>query len=287
MTGAVVRSERLSSDFRVALEWTHLSRGAVSKIRDLVEDADAMAWESSDRTLPRELAVRFVPRIRRLAWTIAKRVRMPAHLCVDDLVGAGFVALIELHRRYPEAEFEELERTGTARLRGAMLDELRAADPLSRRMRQRQRRIDGARTDLNRELGRTPTDTELRARTGLSLKAIGEAVLANGAAIRSFADEDDCGELADAAMTEPEALYARRQEIERIRTALDVLPPRLKKVLELYYGDELTLREIGNVLGVTEARISQLLSSAVKKVRESCRDDAPTGRRPHYSEVSP
>ncbi|NUO53424.1 MAG: sigma-70 family RNA polymerase sigma factor [Polyangiaceae bacterium] len=286
LNGSVVRSEQLDAGFRVALEWTHLSRSAVSEIRRLVESTEAMAWESSERTLPRALAVRFVPKIRRLAWTIAKRVRMPAHLCVDDLVGAGFIALIELHTRYPEADFDELERIGSARLRGAMLDELRAADPLSRRMRQRQRRIDRAQTALNGELGRAPTDAELRARAGLKPKAFAEAVLAGGASVRSIHDEGDGPEIVDMTAMEPDVLVSRQQELQRIRCALDVLPPRLKHVLELYYGDDLTLREIGNLLGVSEARISQLLASAVRKLRESCAD-APTRTKPQLDQLSP
>ncbi|MBL9028144.1 MAG: sigma-70 family RNA polymerase sigma factor [Myxococcales bacterium] len=278
IAGTIVRSEEVANGFSVAIEWKRVSDVDANRIRGLVERADSMAWEATEETLPRDLAVRFVPKIRRLAWTIAKRVRMPAHLGIDDLLGAGFVALVEVYTRHPNLDFDELERVGSRRIRGAMLDELRNADPLSRRMRQRQRRVEKSRTQLETELGRVPTDSEVQSRTGLKPRAYAEAVRATSASALTVFDDGIGPDIPDTASTGPEDQISRRQDLERIRVALGALPPRLKHVLELHYGDELTLREIGNILGVTEARISQLLSAAVRKLRDSCVDEIPAVR---------
>jgi RNA polymerase sigma factor for flagellar operon FliA len=275
LEGTIVRSEASGTSFSVAIEWKRIGDADAARIRGMVERSDAMAWEGTDDTLPRDLAVRFVPKIRRLAWTIAKRVRMPAHLGIDDLLGAGFVALVEVYTRHPHLDFDELERVGARRIRGAMLDELRNADPLSRRMRQRQRRVEKSRTQLESELGRAPTDSEVQSRTGLKPRAYAEALRATSASTLTVFDDGVGPEVADQSEDGPEDQIARRQDIARVRVALGALPPRLKHVLELHYGDELTLREIGNILGVTEARISQLISAAVRKLRDSCVDLVP------------
>ncbi len=275
LQGRVVRSEEVPTGWTLAVEWVSVPDTDAVRIRGLVERNESMAWEPSEDALPRDLAVRFVPRIRRLAWTIAKRVRMPAHLGIDDLLGAGFVALVEVHTKHPDLEFDELERVACRRIRGAMLDELRNADPLSRRMRQRQRRVERTRTELESSLGRPPTDAEILSRSGMKARAYSEAMRASSASALTVFDEASAPDVPDTGAGGPEEQVSRKEDLERVKVALGALPPRLQRVLDLHYGDELTLREIGNILGVTEARISQLLSAAVKKLRESCTDIVP------------
>ncbi len=277
--GVVVRCEPedgLVGFQRVAIDWRALGDDDARAIRALVEQHANIAWDGSSGRIPREAAVRFIPMIRRLARTIAQR--LPPQVSTDDLIGAGFVALVELYAKNPSMSLAEIERTAMSRIRWAMLDELRNADPLSRRMRQRARRISRAARDLSQSLGRKPSHAEVAEHMKLSPEAYGAALrLAQSGEPTSLDCYDDF-ELADQRDVGPEEHMNQTESLGRLRTALDALPPRLRRVLELYYGDDLTLRQIGNILGVTEARISQLLSDAVKRLRQGCASSPPPRR---------
>lgn len=259
---------------QAALQITDIEESELSALRSVLEQRSDIAWEGGNNRIPREVAVRLVPMIRRLARGIAQR--LPPQVSVDDLVGAGFVALVELYAKHLDIPLADFERMAMPRIRWAMMDELRNADPLSRRMRQRARRIAKASRDLQHELGRKPTHSEVAARLQLSPESYGTALrLAHSGEPTSLDAMEDM-ELADTHAAGPEELMNRTESLAQLRTGLDALPPRLKRVLELYYGDDLTLRQIGNLLGVTEARISQLLSDAVQRLRKSCNSDRPT-----------
>jgi len=263
--GRLVRA-RLSSGTttELAIQF-ELSDEQAAAVRALVAERAGIAWEPVGATLPREVALRFIPMIRRIARGLAKR--LPPQVAVDDLVGAAFVALVELHREHASTPLEEFERLASTRLRYAMLDQLRDADPLSRRMRKKAKEVERTRTKLESSVGRPVSRAELAKASGTSEAAIAEveALAASGAA-ESWAGAYEL-EIPDSSAAGPEEEAGRAQSLDQLRTALGALPPRHRKVLELYYGEELTLRQIGNVLGVTEARISQLVADAVKKLR--------------------
>ncbi len=276
--GIVVRCERdANSNYRVAIRWGALDEVAAEQIRQFVAERSDIAWDGHTGRIPRDVAVRFIPLIRRLARGVAQR--LPPQVSTDDLVGAGFVALVELYAKNPSMSLIELERIAMPRLRWAMLDELRNADPLSRRMRQRARRISKATRDLELSYGRKPTHNEVANYLKISQEAYGAALrLAQSGETSSIETYDDV-DLADTSGVGPEEHMTQVESLAQLRTALDALPPRLKRVLELYYGDDLTLRQIGNVLGVTEARISQLLSDAVRRLRVTCTSSSPPSKR--------
>jgi RNA polymerase sigma factor for flagellar operon FliA len=257
----------------LGVSWCDLDDADAVLIRRLVEANDAMFWEPSPQAIPRALAVDFIPKIRRLARQLAQRLPVPS--AADDLVGAGFVGLVECYARFEDKPEEERERCVMARVRGAMLDELRRSDPLSRRMRHRQRRIESATRTLERDLERQPSEAEIAKHLSLSNDEVDSALRVSWASRTTSLDARERADVPDEGATGPEELASRGESIERLRVALSALPERLRKVLELYYGDDLTLRDIGNVLGVTEGRISQLLSEAVKKLKESCASDVP------------
>jgi RNA polymerase sigma factor for flagellar operon FliA len=277
--GTVVRCERdPKGNYRVAIRWSDLNEGDAEQIRRWVAERSDIAWDGHTGRIPRDVAVRFIPLIRRLARGVAQR--LPPQVSTDDLVGAGFVALVELYAKNPSMPLSDLERIAMPRLRWAMLDELRNADPLSRRMRQRARRIAKANRDLELSYGRKPTHAEVASHLKLSQEAYGAALrLAQSGETSSIETYDDV-DLADSTSVGPEERMTQVEALGKLRTALDALPPRLKRVLELYYGDDLTLRQIGNVLGVTEARISQLLSDAVRRLRVTCASSPPPSKRP-------
>jgi RNA polymerase sigma factor for flagellar operon FliA len=284
--GNVVRCERDDKgNYRVAIRWVGLPETDAEQIRRFVADRSDIAWDGHTGRIPRDVAVRFIPLIRRLARGVAQR--LPPQVSTDDLVGAGFVALVELYAKNPSMPLADLERIAMPRLRWAMLDELRNADPLSRRMRQRARRISKANRDLELTYGRKPTHSEVAAYLKLSQEAYGAALRLAQSGETSPIDSYDDVDLADNASVGPEERMTQVEALGRLRTALDALPPRLRRVLELYYGDDLTLRQIGNVLGVTEARISQLLSDAVRRLRVTCASSPPPSKRPRPKSVTP
>lgn len=283
----VVRSNDLGRDrYGVATTFVDVSDDEAAEIRALVAQTHQMAWDGSPGRIPRDVALRFVPQIRRIARGLAQR--LPPQVSTDDLVGAGFVALVELYEKHRDVEPSELEPIVLPRIRWAMLDELRDADPLSRRMRQRARRIGKATRDLQQQLGRQPTHAEVATKLNLSESAYSSALRLAQSGDATSIDATPELELPDVDGVGPEESLRQTESLGRLRVALDALPPRLKHILGLYYGDELTLRQIGNILGVTEARISQLLSDAVKKLRASCADDSttlPSGTKPASSEA--
>lgn len=272
LRATVVRSLAQESVHHVAVTFCDVDDATARTLRAIVEKANNMAWDGTPGRIPRDVAVRFVPLIRRLARGLAQR--LPPQVSIDDLIGAGFVALVELYAKNPHASLSDLERVSLPRIRWAMLDELRNADPLSRRMRQRARRIAKTARDMQHELGRKPSHAEIAERLRLTPEAYGAALrlAQNGEAVSI--DANDEMELPDRQTCGPEEDMQRTESLGRLQTAVDALPPRLKRVLELYYGDDLTLRQIGNILGVTEARISQLLSDAVKRMRSTCSEES-------------
>lgn len=257
-----------------ALQITSIEENELCALRSLLEQRSDIAWDAGNDRIPREVAIRLVPMIRRLARGIAQR--LPPQVSVDDLVGAGFVALVELYAKNTDIALADFERMAMPRIRWAMMDELRNADPLSRRMRQRARRIAKASRDLQHELGRKPTHAEVAARLHLSPESYGTALRLAQSGEPTSLDAMEDMDLPDTHAAGPEEQMNRTESLAQLRTGLNALPPRLKRVLELYYGDDLTLRQIGNLLGVTEARISQLLSDAVQRLRKSCNSDRPT-----------
>jgi len=276
--GSVVRcqpEEGLLGRYRIAIDFVSLDEQDASAIRGLVGADQNISWDGCTGRIPRDAAVRFIPMIRRMARTVAQR--LPPQVSVDDLVGAGFVALVELYAKNPGVSLADLERTAMPRIRWAMLDELRNADPLSRRMRQRARRIGKAARELEQSLGRKPSHAEVAEHMNISHESYGAALKLAQSGEPSSIDSYDDFELADQREPGPEEAMNQTESLGKLRFALDALPPRLRKVLELYYGDDLTLRQIGNILGVTEARISQLLSDAVRRLRVGCASQPPPG----------
>jgi RNA polymerase sigma factor for flagellar operon FliA len=221
---------------------------------------------------PKTPSVEFIrdmlPVVKRVAASFA--VRLPPSTSINDLVSAGFLALIELQQRHEALPLEELERLAVPRLRGAMLDELRRADPLSRRVRQRARQAARFAESFETRHGRRPSDGEVAESLGVSIAATACATaLALGAA--PVAQHPDLiAELPDRSAPDPEGEAQRGERFARVRAAVEHLRVRDREIVELYFSDEMTLRQIGERFGVTEARISQLLSGAVKQLRTHC-----------------
>ncbi len=229
------------------------------------------------------------PLVRRLALQLL--ARLPASIELDDLVQAGMIGLLDAARRYralPEAQFETY---ATARIRGAMLDELRSQDWLPRSVRSKARRIEQAIQKLEQELGRSPTEAEIAAKLDLPMPEYHELLSdAQGVQILHYEDfgrdddaDSDWHERAaptDSAADPLSQLLAGDLRGVLVQ-AIEALPEREKLLLSLYYEQGLNLKEIGAVLGVTEGRVCQLRTQATTRIRAKLKDHAwhelPTG----------
>lgn len=198
--------------------------------------------------------------------------RLPAHIEVEELIGAGNLGLAKALANWKGGEPSLFDGYALRCAVGAMLDELRAADPLTRTERGLAANLAATERKLTRRLGRQPETEELAAELGISpaeLAVLRSRTTRTGRV--SMGAGDSLLPVASPAL-HPEAELEEHQRALRFRTALEVLPDRLRTVLDLSCGDDLTLREIGARLGVTEARVCQLRKEAVTRLRVSCRD---------------
>jgi RNA polymerase sigma factor FliA len=197
--------------------------------------------------------------------------RVPAHVNRDDLLSAGYAALVAAARGFDEERGVPFARFAAARVRGALLDELRGLDWASRSVRQRARRTDTARQELTAELGRTPTAAEVAAHLGCTVEDI-ESADDDVARAVVFSLQGFATVGADDMVTEPSAgpeeLLIRRERLGYLRHAIDVLPERLRAVITGYFFEERPMARIAEELGVTESRVSQLRAEALALLKD-------------------
>lgn len=221
------------------------------------------------RTLDRAEYERYQPLVRRIAMRLARRV--PKTISMSDLVSCGWLGLMEAFTRAaPEMPGEEFEAYASYRIRGAMLDYLRSLDSATREMRRTSRRLARTLKDLQRSLGRAPTEEEIARAMGVTpaeYQNVLTRVASAGMSRLELMDFDQSDIESHSQPVDDEV--SRREVTSQLSQAITTLPPRLQNVLALYYQKECTLKEIGAVLGVTESRVSQLHTEAVHRLRAS------------------
>ncbi len=209
---------------------------------------------------------------------IARRIhdRLPRHVDLEDLVNTGVLWLVEALHKYDPAKDVQLASYAKFRIRGAILDSLRKLDWAPRNLRKKAREIEETLRRLQTRLGRSATDGEVAAEMGMDqekyLQLLGEL---KGLEIGHIEDlTPEGGEEAELTRYMPNApdqdpffLCARSEMREILTTALGDLPPRERQVMALYYYEELTLKEVGAVIGVNESRVSQIHSAAMVRLR--------------------
>lgn len=199
---------------------------------------------------------------------------LPPNIDRDDLYSAGIVGLIRAAETWEEAKGASFKTFAFTAIRGAVLDELRRCDPISRTVRERIRTLENESHRLTAELCRTPTHEELCERLSCSRKQLDHDMqalhLAVQLSIDHSANESDApvlaGLLVDAAGP-PEAEIEQREELELAYKAIGRLPEQARRAVVLYYTEGLLLKEIGGLLGVSESRVSQILSQALFSLR--------------------
>ncbi|MFP4138191.1 MAG: RNA polymerase sigma factor FliA [Halomonas sp.] len=217
-----------------------------------------------------QLIEQYLPLVRRQA--LALQVRLPASIELDDMIQAGTVGLLEALTRYQAGQGASFATFASQRIRGAMLDELRTRDWLPRSVRRSARAMDEAIRQLEQRYGRPPEENEIAQELGMPLEEYRRLLTdTNNGQLLPFEELMEEGGEGRMPVGEGHATpFARlidQEQRERLVAAIDALPEREKLLMALYYQEELNLKEIGAVLGVTESRVCQLHSQAVSRLR--------------------
>ncbi len=203
--------------------------------------------------------------------------RLPASVQLDDLIQAGMVGLLEASRHYDAGQGASFETYAGIRIRGAMLDEVRRYDWTPRSVHRKAREVTEAMYRIERRTGRDARDTEVAAELGVSMEEY-HRILQDSVGCRLFSVEDlsEQGEsfLEPASEGEGEPVDHLTQDAfkQALADAIAGLPERERLVISLYYEEEMNLREIGQVIGVSESRICQINSQAMLRLRARMRD---------------
>lgn len=215
-----------------------------------------------------ELVEQYAPLVKRLAHHLA--ARLPESVQMDDLIQAGMIGLLEAARRYRPEGGARFETYATTRIRGAMVDALRPSDWTPRSVNRRAREMTNAVRQVENRLGRAATDAEIMAEMGLDTQTYHQLVQdITTSRVLSLDEVTDDGQPASQPVTSetPEHETAREDMQRRIARAIHCLPEREQQILALYYDEELNLREIGQVLDVSESRVSQIHGRALVRLR--------------------
>jgi RNA polymerase sigma factor for flagellar operon FliA len=209
-----------------------------------------------------------------LVKAIAIRVHenLPVHVDLDDLVHAGVMGLFDAVLKYDHSKNVAFHAYAKHRIKGAILDSLRQMDWASRDMRRRQKQVETVTRDLGAKLGRSPSDTEVAREMGLDMNRWHRVQMelsmvgVVSATPNPDQERDRPMEFAGAPDSRPDRMCERRQLQVTLARAIGQLPERYQKVVFLYYTNDMTMKEIGDVLGVNESRVSQIHKIALKKM---------------------
>ena len=223
------------------------------------------------------LLTEHMPLVKRLAHQM--KAKLPPSVEVDDLVQAGMMGLLDAINRYEENHGAQFETYAVLRIRGAMLDELRSSDWMPRSTRANMRKVESAMAALQQQLGRPPSESEVAKSLKLSLADYQELLGDSGGHqlvyYEDFHDEEGSDGFLDRYAVDDDDPLKSLLDTDFRQTvidAIDALPPREKMLMGLYYEEELNLKEIGAVMGVSESRVSQLHTQAVARLRTYLRE---------------
>jgi len=220
----------------------------------------------------------YSPLVRRLAQQMI--AKLPANVEIDDLIQVGMIGLTDALSRFDAAQGVQFETFATQRIRGAMLDELRGTDWMSRGSRKQQRSIEAAVHRLEQKLGRAPQESEIAAEMGISLteyqELLGKVRVTQLVYLEDMSGDDGDNDYLDRHVGDEAANPLAQLQDQRMREALiaaiKTLPEREQYVMSMYYEHDMNLKEIAAVLKVTESRVCQLHSQSIARLRVKLRE---------------
>jgi RNA polymerase sigma factor for flagellar operon FliA len=240
--------------------------------------------EDGDERARERLVVAYSPLVKYVAGRMASG--LPSHVEEGDLISYGLIGLIGSIERYDLDRDIKFETYAVARIRGAIIDELRSLDWVPRSVRAKARDVEKAHSQLENKLGRAPNEEEMADKLGVSVEVLRTTLLeiANSSVLALddlwTVSDPDGGQVSlldtirDPNAIDPEEAIDTVELKDRLADAIESLPDRERLVIALYYYEALTLREIGDVLGVTESRVSQLHTKAVLGMRSHLQNAA-------------
>jgi RNA polymerase sigma factor for flagellar operon FliA len=253
------------------------AKGRGSPLEDKTEEERWLEYRKTRNPALREAFIKqYAPLVKYVAGKVA--MGMPSNVEFDDLVGFGVFGLIDAIDKYDPEKNVKFKTYAVTRIRGAIFDELRQIDWVPRSVRQKTREIESTISSLEAQLGRTASDQEIAGALGMNedeyLKTIQKI---SGTSILSLndvwfsGDEKDRVSIVDSieapSSLNPDVVVEKEVMRQVIITAINELPDKEKKILILYYYEDLTLKDIGRVLEVTESRVSQLHTKAILHLR--------------------
>ena len=198
----------------------------------------------------------------------------------DDLVGYGIFGLIDAIDKFELTKGVKFETYASLRIRGSILDQIRKMDWIPRTLRQKQKKLETAMKDLETRYGRSATNQELSEELGITTSELEDLVnqtqIANLVSLDEYLEQGSEVKIESANMTrfeQPERIVERQELKKVLAEAIDSLTENERKVIAFYYFEELTLKEISRILEVSESRVSQLHTKALRKMRERMGDD--------------
>lgn len=223
-----------------------------------------------------EMILEYLPLVKFIAGRIASR--LPSHIEVSDLINSGIIGLIDAIEKFDASRKIKFKTYAEFRIKGAILDELRALDWVPRSTRQKASRLEKSYAELDQQLGRAASDAEMIAYLGISAEEFDVLVReAHGVALISLdelqGDNEENFErnlleyLADPESMSPSQIMNLDQVYRIVADTIDQLPEKERLVISLYYYEELTMKEIGEILAITESRVSQIHTKAILRLR--------------------
>ncbi|HEX9081306.1 MAG TPA: FliA/WhiG family RNA polymerase sigma factor, partial [Holophagaceae bacterium] len=215
----------------------------------------------------------YVPLVKFVAHRISSR--LPSHVELDDLIHSGILGLMDAIEKFEPARNIKFKTYAELRIKGAILDGLRDLDWVPRSLRRKKKDIESAYHLLEQQMGRAATDEEVATHLGIPLEELHKSLdELKGVTLGTFLEVGEDGEgeslisfVPDPDAEDPHHTFQAAELKDILRIAVEVLPKKEKFVVQLYYFDELTMKEIGTLLNITESRVSQLHTKAMLRLR--------------------
>jgi len=237
----------------------------------------AVKAKSSKMTKRDRVVLEHLPLVKAIAVRVHEN--LPVHVDLDDLVHAGILGLFDAATKYDPDKMVTFSSYAKHRIKGAILDSLRQLDWASRDLRRRHKQVEAVTRDLTATLQRAPTEAEVAQKLGVDVDRWRQMAvdLRNvgliSASTRSGDHEDlPAPDFPSKPETQPDRMCARQEMREVLTTAIHTLPERYQKVVFLYYTNEMTMKEIGGVLGINESRVSQIHKTALERMHHALQE---------------